>query len=71
MAYKNIVHDFVLAVYLFTLGHSVEDDPGGSTATFGMLTCSCTQEMPLGKALLLRTLAFTIGVYTSTMNILV
>jgi len=50
MAYKIIVYDFKLAVYLFTLGHSVEDDPGGSTATFGMLTCSCTQEMPLGKA---------------------
>jgi len=60
----------VLAVYLFTLGHSVEDDPGGSTATFDMLTCSCTQDLPV-TATFAWTLAYTTGVYTSTMNILV
>jgi len=60
----------VLAVYLFTLGHSVEDDPGGSTATFGVLTCSCTQELPV-TARFAWTLAYTMDVYTSVMNTIV
>ena len=54
----------------FTLGHSVEDDPGGSTATFDMLTCSCTQELPF-TASIAWTLAYTMDVYTSVMSILV
>ena len=60
-----------MAVYLFTLGHSVEDDPGGSTATFDMLTCSFTQEVPTVIGHVVWTLAYATGVYTSTINILV
>ena len=59
-----------MAVYLFTLGHSVEDDPGGSTATLFMLTYSFTQELPV-TALFVWTLAYTMGVYTSTISTLV